>query len=368
MRQEAQATSTGNWRKLTAESATVASEEGPVCCDKCGGSETSEVEPTHSLWEHGNREQERCPDCDFSPLTNAEQIDLFRQMQKWLDQNKGKLKEKTFMVSEMENIYRLRQTVYQLQANVRGGDTAIRALEQQCGMLERENYDLKFAAEIMSSASIAQPSQPEVIAPESYSNATAVDLESGTFDFAAIDNSPSDLPFHMEDVREMCEIIGDDASTRQERSMALQSLVNIVAPPEVIEGQGQVVINSEQVTYWQKRLDKCRDGIYPLRFGCSDTASGGITITDGGLNVWDVLLQLYRDAELLRDFANEVLPPRATFQAPAKPELVKVRYKGREDHYVRRDGDNFRLASGRLLCGINCEVIDETTGKVIQGE
>jgi hypothetical protein len=69
-----------------------------------------------------------------------------------------------------------------------------------------------------------------------------------------------------------------------------------------------------------------------------------------------ILRDLVRVARDANDEAG-YFPPRPTFTAPDKPELVRVRYKDREDHYARRDGENFRLASGRLLYGINCEVI-----------
>lgn len=74
----------------------------------------------------------------FEPLSDRELSDLFRQMQKDLDAKGGVLTDKNLLACEVENLYRLRQTVYQLQANIRGGDTAIRALEDSVSVLEGE--------------------------------------------------------------------------------------------------------------------------------------------------------------------------------------------------------------------------------------
>lgn len=76
---------------------------------------------------------------NFEPLTEAECDDLFRQMQKTLDANNGVVPDKHLLACELENFFRLRQTVYQLRATVRAGDTAIRTLEHAVSVLEAES-------------------------------------------------------------------------------------------------------------------------------------------------------------------------------------------------------------------------------------
>lgn len=129
----------------------------------------------------------------------------------------------------------------------------------------------------------------------------------------------------------------------RERQMYYDQLIAIrqspPSPPEVIEGRGQAV-GDKAGWYW----------CYPPEWSNGNTGVLQLEATD-----------FFTDECRFIRVIQPVLPPRATFQAPEKPELVKVRYKDREEHYAKRDGENFRLASGRLLYGVNCEVIDERT-------
>lgn len=73
-----------------------------------------------------------------TPLLRAEQDGLFRQMQKWLDGEKGIYRQRMFMLSEVENMYRMKATILQQRATIGGGDTAISQLQQEADVYRQE--------------------------------------------------------------------------------------------------------------------------------------------------------------------------------------------------------------------------------------
>jgi hypothetical protein len=73
-----------------------------------------------------------------TPLSRAEQDDLFRQMQKWLDGENGIFRQRMFMLTEVENMYRMKATILQQRATIGGGDTAITQLEMASDAYRRE--------------------------------------------------------------------------------------------------------------------------------------------------------------------------------------------------------------------------------------
>lgn len=74
-------------------------------------------------------------------LDRREQDDLFSQMDGWI--SRGGLRDYKFLACEVENIYRMKATILQQRADIRGGDTAISQLEQSNATLERDNEELK---------------------------------------------------------------------------------------------------------------------------------------------------------------------------------------------------------------------------------
>jgi hypothetical protein len=74
----------------------------------------------------------------YEPLTREEQDDLFRQMQKVLDESNGVLGDRHFMAHEHVNMHRMRATIYQMRKTIEGGDTAIKQLEQEADVYRRE--------------------------------------------------------------------------------------------------------------------------------------------------------------------------------------------------------------------------------------
>jgi hypothetical protein len=72
----------------------------------------------------------------YEPLTREEQDDLFRQMQKVLDESNGVPEDRHFMAHEHVNMHRMRATIYQMRKTIEGGETAINQLEQERDITE----------------------------------------------------------------------------------------------------------------------------------------------------------------------------------------------------------------------------------------
>lgn len=68
-------------------------------------------------------------DIHLMPLSRAEQDDMFRQMEKWLAD--GGIRPSNMLACEVENVYRMRATIYQMRADIGGYETAGRAMAQE---------------------------------------------------------------------------------------------------------------------------------------------------------------------------------------------------------------------------------------------
>ena len=258
------------------------------------------------------------PKAYFEPLSNDECDDLFRQMQKSLDASNGVLVDRKLLASELENFFRLRQTVYQLRANIGGGDTAIRALEQQVEALEHNCKAAENSADAWKQAAGNAVRMKGVYWKTLQRLSSLLDV---------------DIPAESRDT-----ILAGFVHAVAEKLKA-------VAPtPEVIEGKGQAVTEEQE-------------GLYQVE------SEGGVSCG------WREMFvgKTFRSGERYMPAELRTFPPRVTFQPPPKPELVLVRFKGTGNYaYAVRDNDLFYYGC-QVFKLSEVELSDETTGHVIVG-
>jgi hypothetical protein len=133
----------------------------------------------------------------------------------------------------------------------------------------------------------------------------------------------------------------DDNELRRKLSVVLAELAEEATPhPAIIEGRGQVVTKEQSDLY----LEESQNGV--------------IDLVDR-----EPSLMFLQGRRYMR---CPTFPPRPIFNPPPKPELMLVRYKDCEVHYVLQCDDKRFLMTqnGRLLKAELCVEIDETTGEV----
>jgi len=158
-----------------------------------------------------------------------------------------------------------------------------------------------------------------------------------------------------------------------------KSQTSTQSPPEVIEGRGQVVTlpdpvwelrdGDDEVLKWNSsahsatRYDYYWINLRSLRCHyVGDNAHSSCISSAITVNTLDEAKRICWE-----HYLSELgVPSRPTFTPPPKPELMLVRYKDCEVHYVLQCDDKRFLMTqnGRLLKAELCVEIDETTGEV----